>query len=86
MHVYHGGLQFARCRYFNTVNERPGLPKGVAALVEGLAEDNATVTLVNADLLAAHEQIVQAGVFGEHDFIGAEVIGVDGGTIALSGL
>ena len=72
MHVYHGGLQQARLRYFDVAGRRPGLPPGVAALVEGLRSDGATVTLVNTDLLATRELVMQAGVFGEHDFTSAE--------------
>ena len=32
------------------------------------------MSLVNTDLLEAHELIVQAGVFGEHDFTTVEAI------------
>ena len=49
-HVYHGGLQQARLRYFALAGWWPGLSLGVAALVHGLAADGAEVTLVNAVL------------------------------------
>lgn len=75
MHVYHGGLQHARLRYFDAEGKRPGLPQGVAALVDGLTADGATLTLVNTDPLVAHEVIVQAGVFGEHAFTGGKLDG-----------
>lgn len=74
MHIYHGGLQHARFRYFDVAGERPGLPQGVAALVEALTADSATVTLVNTDLIEARELVVQAGVFGEHEFTAAEIV------------
>jgi hypothetical protein len=76
MHVYHGGLQHARFRYFDPAGERPGLPKGVAALVDGLTADGASLTLVNTDVATAREVIVQAGTFGEHEFAGGTLDGV----------
>jgi hypothetical protein len=76
MHVYHGGLQHARFRYFDPAGERPGLPEGVAALVDGLTADGASLTLVNTDVAAARQVIVQAGTFGEHDFAGGTLDGV----------
>lgn len=72
MHVYHGGLQIARFRYFDVAGRRPGLPQGVAALVEELRNDAAIVTLVNTDLVVTRELVIQGGVFGEHDFTSAE--------------
>ena len=76
MHVYHGGLQHARFRYFDPAGERPGLPEGVAALVDGLRDDGASLTLVNTDVATAREVIVQAGTFGEHAFAGGTLDGV----------
>jgi hypothetical protein len=76
MHVYHGGLQLARLRYFDANRRRPGLPEGVAALVDGLAADRCAVTLVNTDLFAIRRVIIQAGTFAEHEFLS---VSVDGG-------
>jgi hypothetical protein len=76
MHVYHGGLQHARFRYFDPASKRPGLPAGVAALVDGLRHDGASLTLVNTDVATAREVIVQAGTFGEHEFTGGTLDGV----------
>ncbi|MDB5535984.1 MAG: hypothetical protein JWQ65_859, partial [Devosia sp.] len=75
MHVYHGGLQLARLRYFDADAQRPGLPPGVAALVDRLADTSAALTLVNTDALAARRVIIQAGVFGEHVFDGGSLDG-----------
>lgn len=83
MHVYHGGLQHARFRYYDAEHRRPGLPQGVAALVDSLAADSATVTLVNTDVVEPRELIVQAGVFAEHDFTNADID--DGEPQPLSG-
>ncbi|RAV20092.1 hypothetical protein [Paenibacillus contaminans] len=77
MHVYHGGLQHARVRYFDAAEKRPGLPQGVAALVERLAADSVTLRLVNMDL-KPQKVIVQAGVFGEHEFTSAEKLTDEG--------
>lgn len=82
MHVYHGGLQQARLRYFDAARRRPGLPPGVAALVHRLSADGASVTLVNTDATADAELIISAGVFGEHAFTSATLNGV---TVAASG-
>lgn len=83
MHVYHGGLQVARFRYFDAAGKRPGLPQGVAALVDGLTHDGATLTLVNTDALHAAEVVIQGGVFGEHD-ITSVTLG-DAAPVAVSG-
>ncbi|WDR05261.1 hypothetical protein PSQ90_13320 [Devosia rhodophyticola] len=85
MHVYHGGLQHARLRYFDADTQQPGLPPGVAALVDKLGADSAEVTLCNTDLLAAREVIVQAGVFGEHAFTSVKAVEEDGDVVELSG-
>lgn len=82
MHVYHGGLQQARLRYFDAEHRRPGLPPGVAALVHRLSTDSASVTLVNTDLTTNAELIISAGVFGEHAFTSATL---DGATTEVSG-
>lgn len=81
MHVYHGGLQQARFRYFDVAGERPGLPQDVAALVDRLSADGAQLTLVNTGD-ENRELVVQAGTFGEHAFISAEL---DGSVTPLSG-
>ena len=84
--VYHGGLLHASVRYFDPCCERPGLPQGVAALVDGFTPDGITLTLVNTDPSLGRDVLVQAGAFGEHEFVsvsdadapGAAVLPVDG--------
>jgi len=83
MHVYHGGLQYARLRYYDGEKRRPGLPKGVAALVESLTADSVTVSLVNADLFASRSVVVQAGTFAEHAFTSVSID--DGAPMAAKG-
>lgn len=66
MHLYHGGLQHAAVRYFDAVAKRPGLPPGVAALVERVTSSTTSLQLVNCSDTGAREVIVQAGGFAEH--------------------
>ncbi|WP_276358109.1 hypothetical protein [Cohnella caldifontis] len=73
MHISHGGLQHARVRYYDAAARRPGLPPKVSALVERLADDSVTLTLVNVDESEEKEVVIQAGGFGEHSFTNAEV-------------
>lgn len=85
--VYHGGLLHCRVRYFDGRSRRPGLPPGVAALVERVLPDGIQIRLVNTHPMAAQEVVVQAGAFGEHAF--TEVRSVDdagqpsGGSLAV---
>lgn len=58
----------SRLRYFDPDARRAGLPADVAALVEKLAADSATLTLVNINPLEGRTVIVQAGGYGEHQF------------------
>jgi hypothetical protein len=60
---------------------RAGLPPDVAALVEQLSADSATLTLVNISPIEARALIVQAGAYGEHQFESATI---DGQKFALS--
>jgi hypothetical protein len=81
--VYHGGLLHASVRYFALVdgchgdcachddgigNIRPGLPEGIAALVERITPEGIVLTLVNTNPLERRVVLVQAGAFGEHRF------------------
>ncbi|MBP1988880.1 hypothetical protein [Paenibacillus eucommiae] len=74
MHIYHGGLLHTRVRYFDGQLKRPGLPEQVAALVEKLESDSTTLTLINLDLSAEKQVIIQAGGFGEHSFTQAVIM------------
>lgn len=65
----------SRFRYFDPERRRAGLPPDVGALVEKLAADSATLTLVNLNPIEARSVIVQAGGYGEHQFESAEVGG-----------
>ena len=66
--IYNGGLMLTRLRYFDAERRRPGLPEGVAALVESLEAERTVVRLVNTSAFAAKKVLIQAGMFGEHHF------------------
>ena len=67
-HIYHGGLLHSRVFYFDPTRHRPGLPPGVAALVDRVSPDGISLNLVNLDPNRPRELIVQGGAFGEHQF------------------
>ena len=66
--VYHGGMVHAALRYFDPAARRPGLPPGVAALVDRVETDHIHLHLVNTDILESREVILQAGGCAEHEF------------------
>ncbi|WP_127691805.1 hypothetical protein [Sphingobium algorifonticola] len=69
MHIYHGGLQHVRLRYFDPVRRRPGLPPTLSALVHDASPTSVTVTLVNLDDQHVSEVVIQGGGFGEHHIV-----------------
>ena len=62
--VLHG-----RLRYFDPIRRRAGVPEDVAALVETLTAESATLNLVNVSQVEARSVVVQAGAYGEHEFL-----------------
>ncbi len=62
----------SRVRYFDPVRRRAGIPPDVGALVEKLAADSVTLTLVNTNPVQPREVIVQAGAYAEHRFTRVE--------------
>jgi len=67
-HIYHGGLLHASLRYFDPEARRPGVPPDVAVLVERLTADGVRVRFVNLNPAETRRVILQAGMFGEHEF------------------
>jgi len=67
--IYNGGLLFCQVRYFDVQHQRPGLPEDVAALVERITADDVTLQVVNLSVFDARDVIIQAGAFGEHQFV-----------------
>ncbi len=70
--IYNGGLLMCQVRYFDVQRQRPGLPDDTAALVEKIEADHIVVQLINLSVFEARDVIIQAGAFGEHQFISAE--------------
>ena len=66
--LYNGGILRATVRYFDPCEHRPGLPPGVAALVDELSAGKVSIRLVNTSSCETRSLIVQAGAFGEHSF------------------
>jgi hypothetical protein len=64
-----GAPLYCRLRYFDPERRRAGLPEDVAALVDGMTADTTTVTLVNVSQVEARTVTVQAGAYGEHQFL-----------------
>lgn len=69
----------ARLRWFDPERRRPGLPEGVAALVDGMSADQVCVRLVNLDPVRARTVVAQGGAYGEHRI---ERVAVEGGGAA----
>lgn len=66
--MYNGGLLHTRVRYFDPEDRRPGLPKDVAALVRKVDAHRTKLQMVNISPFEDRSVIVQAGMFGEHEF------------------
>lgn len=62
-----------RVRYFDPVARRPGVPEGVAALVEKIDPKSVTLWLVNTSQVESRELVIQAGAYAEHQFEAAVV-------------
>jgi hypothetical protein len=77
---HQGEVLHCRLRYFDPEARRPGLPPDVAALVEALTADTATLTLVNLDPSDSRTVVVQAGGYQEHKFT---AVACEGRSIAL---
>ena len=77
--VFNGGLLRATVRYFDCDEQRPGMPRDVAALVDHLADDAVGVQLVNCNRYESRRLIVQAGAFGEHAFTEVRTEGAEEG-------
>jgi hypothetical protein len=83
LHIRRNGvIQHGRLRYFDPRRRRAGLPEDVAALVEKLTADSATLTLVNVNQVDGASVVVQAGGYGEHQFLTVEA---EGKKVAVNG-
>ena len=80
--IYHGGLMYVQARYFT--GDRPGLPRGVGALVKGTDADGITVAFHNTGGSDA-SFVMQGGCFGEHEIVKAHVLGTNQHTVDIGG-
>jgi hypothetical protein len=74
--VYNGGFLHSHLCYFDPQRRRIGIPDDVAALVDSVSADSAAVTLVNTDPTTPRDVLLQAGMYGEHEFT---AVHADGG-------
>lgn len=63
-----GSVLHCRLRYFDPLAHRAGIPEDVAALVESMADDRVTLSLVNTSQVAERTVVLQAGAYAEHQF------------------
>jgi hypothetical protein len=77
-----GKLLFAQLRYFDPARRRAGLPDDVAALIDKITPDGVELTLVNTSPVDARTVVVQAGGYGEHQFVD---VAANGKTTAIDG-
>lgn len=75
-----GNVLHAQVRYFDVEKRRPGLPRGVGALVEEIRPDGITLILVNTSPVHDRRLIVQTGAYAEHE---AVRVHVDGHRVAI---
>ena len=68
-----GNVVHAQLRYFDAEERRPGLPRGVGALVEQIRPDGVTFLLVNTNPVESRELVVQTGSYAEHDAVAVTV-------------
>jgi len=85
---HQGNVWQCRLRYFDPVQRRAGVPQDVAALVDRLTDDDVGVTLVNVHPLESRTVTVQAGGYGEHQFVslhreGSPPLQLDSGQIQI---
>ena len=67
-----GAPLFARLRHFDGATRRPGLPEGVAVLVEAMDAGSTKATVVNCDQ-TPRTLVVRGGAYGEHTITAARI-------------
>jgi len=75
-------VMHSRFRYFDPERRRAGLPEDVAALVDQMGADSASVTIVNTNPVTSRSITIQAGGYGEHQF---ESVTIDGKSTPVNG-
>jgi hypothetical protein len=76
-----------RVRYFDLLTRRAGIPEDVAALVEGMTADEASLNIVNLSQVEERMVVIQGGAYAEHLIesvaYGQETTGVDSSHFTL---
>ncbi len=83
MHISHGGLQHGKVRFFDGQKQRPGLPSGVAVIVDAISDSTISMQVANIDS-DERQLVIQAGTFGEHRFESVVITGADGAVQELN--
>jgi hypothetical protein len=68
-----GSVLHCRVRYFDPIARRPGIPPDVAALVERMTLGEVTLVVVNTNQIEPRTVTIQAGAYGEHQFLDCTV-------------
>ncbi|MSQ93187.1 MAG: hypothetical protein EXR98_01380 [Gemmataceae bacterium] len=77
-----GKLLFCQLRYFDPAKRRAGMPDDVSALIDKITPDGVEVTLVNTNPVDGRTVTLQAGGYGEHQFVEVTTAGK---TTAING-
>lgn len=76
--LHHGGLPYHQLRWTDAVRGRPGLPAGVAALVEHIDEESVTVQILNLDRWESRTVQLTGGGYGERPISGVSDLSTGG--------
>lgn len=84
-----GGVPlYARLRHFDADRRRPGLPEGVALLIDRMDRTRTSFTVVNLDPTRPRRMIVRGGGYGEHAIkqvtVGSKKVPVNGSDVRLT--
>lgn len=72
-----GGPLHCRVRWFDPVQRRAGVPDDVAVLVDGMKDDEFSLTIVNLSPTAERDVVMQGGAYGEHLLTQINADGID---------
>lgn len=67
-----GEMLYSQVRYFDGDSRRAGLPPDVAALVTHIEKDWIELEVINLNAAEPRQLVIQAGAYGEHDFVSVE--------------
>jgi hypothetical protein len=76
--LHHGGLPYHQLRWTDAIRSRPGLPAGVAALVEYIDGTSVTVQILNLDHRESRTVELTGGTYGERPISGVTDLSTGG--------